>query len=597
MSPICIRVDQSAIASYPSSRFALAQLCTMGSPPTSASMSIILDKTLLVLKVATTLTLKIGNGPSEASSTIIQIRNHWGSSLNPWLQFVIRDLVLCEDGPSTPEGIDILELTHSVIPAFLLSIYSETPHILKTLQPLITQAWFRVLDNHHCSWVTWTRLTAGLAQMQERVVLLSEPYPEEQPLRLVFVTFLHQSAHQVKTMDIERLHDLGYFMVCHNPHLTCFAGSISPMYHPETQGSAVQALCRIISVLVKRRSLSDSREEKEAMYHLLSLALGHVVYHVREPRMVVEILQAGIVKDLLELQQPSAAERRLEEVSCEILDQISAFLLYPSVLRCFWRTNESILGSQAMMEWSSQQTENMGRCWKSLEEKTMDLQSLRRRLKERVSPLCCSRDCPGSVTRHEEAKSGRTQYLLCLGCASVMYCSTNCRSIDWKAGHRTACKDIRDEAKRTRSAGKDFLNTEHEVRFFTHWLHLQLSRIVESVEAQFRSYVAALPKDVSGNKRLIREGLKNPVLFIDIRSHPGVLTSELVQVFEPSDLNVEMERKFGPNWSSQGSTLLNEWKDPRWGVDTVWMIAFLPKTGWYPAVTRGSFPFPFVYDL
>ncbi|KAL0566371.1 hypothetical protein V5O48_015644 [Marasmius crinis-equi] len=520
-------------------------------------MSIVLDKTLDVLRVAITLALKLeaSSRLPESSSAMTQIRAHWGSSLDPWLQFVIRDLVLCEDGPSTPKGVDILELTHSVVPAFLLGIFSETPHILKTLQPLITQAWFRVIDNHHRSWGLWSRLSGGLGEMQQRVILLSEPYSEDKFLGLVFVTFLSKSAHQVKTMDIEQLYDLRSFMICHNPHLTSFSGSTSPMYHPEAQGAVAQALCLVLSTLVKRRSVSHGLEKSEAIYDLLSATLGYVAYHlVREPRMVAAILQAGIVKSLLKLQHPSAAEPRLEEIEQENFVHPGADGVELSSTRKIRAMLGDIKGENAGATGVTTTSKGKG-----------------------LTIMLLSRRDVRALSRNMERQNLDEHGIFSVRAVLPLYIVLQIVE-QW-------------------TAGKDFVNTKHEVKFFLDWLHSQLSRIVNSVMAQFRSYIAALPENVSGNKRLIREGLKNPVLFIDIRSHPGMITSQLVQVFEPNDLNVELETMFGPYWRVQGDTFLNEWKDPRRGAETVWIIAFLPKTGWYPAITKASFPFPFAYDL
>ncbi|KAL0057952.1 hypothetical protein AAF712_015392 [Marasmius tenuissimus] len=393
------------VARHASSRVALVHLRSLGKPPSSMNSSILFDRSPVLLSVIITLGVCLygSKGPREVSFAMSQVRTHWDSSLSPWLQFLIRELVLWEDGPSTPEGVEILEQSLAAIPIFLLEVISKDDNILKPLQSLVIRAWIKTIHDDHSSWGLWSHLSGYLTESTKRDIVgfLGEPYCEDDRttrLGLLFVDHLNRTAQQVAKMELESLDDLRCFIVCHTHDRTWFDGSLSPMYRPEVAGAAISGLVRILSGIRKRRFVSDSDlETKEVMHQLLRAVLGHMVYHhVTDPLSIEEALQAGIIKALLELPSTRAWDSRLEEVSRKIIDQVSIFLLYPTVLRRFWKSNWKIIGSGPIEGDTKQVPTGLWNCWKSLEAKAVDIRTFRQTLKSRVSPLCSYSNVGGS---------------------------------------------------------------------------------------------------------------------------------------------------------------------------------------------------------
>ncbi|KAL0057640.1 hypothetical protein AAF712_015711 [Marasmius tenuissimus] len=385
------------VARHPSSRVALAHLRSLGKPPSSVNSRILLDRSPVLLSVIITLGVSLygPKGPREVSFAMSQVRTNWDSSLSPWLQFLIRELILWEEGPSTPEGVEILEQSLAAIPIFLLEVVLRDDNILKPLQSLVIRAWIKTIRDGHSSWGLWSHLSGYLTESTKRDSVESRgDYCENDQtttgLGLVFVSHLNRTAQQVEKMELESLDDLRCFIICHNHDRTWFDGSLSPMYCPEVGGAAISGLVRILCGIIKRKFVSDSDlEEKEVTHQLLRAALGHMVFsHVTDPLSVEEALRTGIIKALLELPLTRAWDSRLEEVSRKIIDQVSIFLLYPTVLRRFWKSNRKIIGSGAIEGDSKQVPTGLWNCWKSLEAKAVDIRTFRQTLKSRVSPLC-----------------------------------------------------------------------------------------------------------------------------------------------------------------------------------------------------------------
>ncbi|KAK1234288.1 hypothetical protein PQX77_002504 [Marasmius sp. AFHP31] len=385
------------IARYPSSRVALAHLRSLGKPPSSVNSTILLDRSPVLLSVIIALGVCLygSKGPREVSFVMSQVRTHWDSSLEPWLRFLIRELVLCEDGPSTPKGVEILKQSLAAIPIFLFEVVLRDDDILKPLQSLVIRAWIKTIYDDHSSWGLWSHLSGYLTESTKCVIVRSrgEPYCENnRTARLghLFINHLNRTAQQVAKMELENLDDLRCFIICHNHDRTWFDGSLPPMYCPEVGGAAIFGLVRILSGIRKQRFASDSDSEaKEVTYQLLRAALGHMVYfHVTDPLSVEEALRAGIIRALLKLPQTRAWDPRLEEVSCKIMDQVLVFLLYPTVLRRYWKLNWTTIGSDALEGDSKQVPTELWDSWKSLEAKAVDIRTFQQTLKSRVSPLC-----------------------------------------------------------------------------------------------------------------------------------------------------------------------------------------------------------------
>ncbi|KAK1218350.1 hypothetical protein PQX77_018966 [Marasmius sp. AFHP31] len=505
---------------------AINHLRKLGYPPRDVDMAHPSTRIDTVLTIFAALTVHQKHHPRLTS---IHVRSNWSAVLARWIDYFIEHVILTQES-LTPEGMDTVEYSIICILGLLQLpeesmdfVRHESPH----LQKLLAQVFFRLIDQSHDSWGPWAHLLMRINPSQECSFHYSKHpratravYQDEQQLGSVLIQHLHQQALRIPKMGVQGLEYLGsYINILLIPEN--FQND-NPMFLTNPKGSIsafIDVLCRVLRKKSLRAATADNEEFKCA-WGVASLAF-ETIYLLTDDREHVEMVHwRRLIKAIFDADapflysRPSKGLKGFAEWSTLIIDRMARFLVYKSIANQFHQIlRKGVVTKEALEKIGAgaiPHGKNLMVAWVNVVEKAEISRAHHRTMKLKV--LCNYPECPLYEASAEER--AQVRYLRCLGCfSSAMYCSRQCRKLDWKIFHCVQCLKTRNTPVRIDA----YFN-----RSFEEWLKSYVrthADILIERQKQFLKFIhleANLhPEQTPEDRKLILGSRKQPALFID----------------------------------------------------------------------------------
>ncbi|KAJ8078333.1 hypothetical protein PM082_000540 [Marasmius tenuissimus] len=592
---------------FKSANGALAHLRRLGRPPSSAALCLInyMSTLEVVLEVIATLTATMRglNGRNASESVVFAIKEEWKSVIGPWIMFLLNVVVSAGDGPSTPQAVEVVNQTLTLIPSMMSfpqgsntasAITQTSPHLF----PLLVQVWCKVVDENHPAWGTWSSLLFDYAppdRLKRRVPTHIETPPDDKDevVGRLIVRHLQRESLRITTMSLEELNSFQTFVGC--LPVAYFIGPRTALSLMSIRRLVVSLCSYILSQLLsERKSLSRATSKSPEcllVHDIATLLAGYLEPFIDEPVWVVEVMNAGFIKAIFKAypclfeagrQRPVYLDQSLTYWLCKILDQISKFLIYSSVIHKFSRAERKIMaieGAVGTLKWKS---EDLMQRWAVASEKAMVFRTFRQSLKDDLGLLCgnhisCSLKSPSPCDRVQVQRNVR--FLRCSACLTTTYCSYECRRMDWHQ-HRSICPRMQEAMRNGVPVFSDY-----EFRMLREFIDAYYIQHGPEIFSLFRTYITSLKSD--GGKHEILDQCKTPFLFIDF-NNPSIPNPKDCVRFLDTKTVFEILPIASPEWFS--GIIRKWWTEVTEG--NVLMIGCFPRTGNIPLLVERISRFP-----
>ncbi|KAJ8074158.1 hypothetical protein PM082_012450 [Marasmius tenuissimus] len=181
------------------------------------------------------------------------------------------------------------------------------------------------------------------------------------------------------------------------------------------------------------------------------------------------------------------------------------------------------------------------------------LRDIRRTIRENGMVVCGNEErCPlifalysqvqaMGMNPHERLQKRR---LLCSRCKWVTYCSHSCQKEAWKQ-HRKVCGDMAGN----RRAGMSVVPSHSDTIFFEALLVYFVGQHSNYIRGEVERYMSRLSTSkLSRDHQLIREGKKNPIIYVDFDT-PSIPTPEkCVQILDVTTLSTRTKPTIALVW-------------------------------------------------
>ncbi|KAL0578741.1 hypothetical protein V5O48_003239 [Marasmius crinis-equi] len=543
------------------------------------------------------------NGPDAS----LQIVKDWKSAIWPWFKFLLEHVVLSSTETSTRLRFETYEYALMFVPPLLafedselcrdsqIAIIQATPEL--TL--LITRVLCKLVTEGHIRWGFWSTMTMAVFQVLPGHLPLMKPsslkvdhqHESNVSLGRAFIRHIHIHAQsqRLPTMSIEELTNLKAFLMCAMGPLFKDSG---PLALQEIRRSSIAALSSLVcSVLSKQKILRKADVDSEECQNLHDMAIMALCYLndiVDDAYCVTEVLDTGFIKALFKSHRclfQVAAKRLVSHPSlsyclCQIIDRISRFMPFSSVVHQFSRAERRYLNEETLGVLRSK-SPAVWDCLKLAATKAATWRDIRSAMRESdLSFMCCNdQQCPLKMS--EEVLEHRTPFLLCSSCLNATYCSRECQKIDWDSGHRDLCAE---KARRQKDSRTAFLS-EHEWRLFNGFAMEYFARNWFYIKSRLDTFLLDLSKrnraDLSDDDRLVMDRKKNPIVFLDFDRSPSPIPDNTVHLFG-LDAFVTHFREKAP-WVYNA---VEEWRGPTTNGSRTLVVAFFPGKGSFPISVR-----------
>ncbi|KAL0069932.1 hypothetical protein AAF712_002827 [Marasmius tenuissimus] len=398
---------------FKSASGALAHLRRLGRPPSSAALGLIdyMSTLEVVLEVIATLTATMRglNGRNASESVVFTIKEEWKSVIGPWIMFLLNVVVSAGDGPSTPQAVEVVNQTLTLIPSMMSfpqgsntasAITQTSPHLFS----LLVQVWCKVIDENHPTWGTWSSLLFDYAppdRLKRRVPTHIETPPDDKDeiVGRLIVRHLQRESLRITTMSLEELNSFKTFVGC--LPVAYFIGPRTALSLISVRRLVVSLCSYILSQLLsERKSLSRATSKSPEcllVHDIATLLAGYLEPFIDEPVWVVEVMNAGFIKAIFKAypclfeagrQRPVYLDQSLTYWLCKILDHISKFLIYSSVIHKFSRAERKITANEGAVRGLELKSEALMQRWGVASEKAMVFRTFRQSLKDDLGLLC-----------------------------------------------------------------------------------------------------------------------------------------------------------------------------------------------------------------
>ncbi|KAJ8089503.1 hypothetical protein PM082_014759 [Marasmius tenuissimus] len=493
--------------------------------------------------------------------------------------------------------MDVLRYSMSFTPLLLyrrkvpqrMDDHSELRKTDPYLQTLFAQVLLKTFDESHPTWRMWsTQLyhlqesskssASHISLMTNADFLRNTPFRNATPtdVGVIFVRHLNHIAHTCTTLSPHELRDVKYFFS------TLFNEDFHnhPILSTGVAHYAVPALVNVISALLhKRKSLKIVHQNDPEIERSNDVECQDAYYIVDRAIQLLRILLRGLEVSAVEAGIFNAIFRSfpcfyrvkryfkeawvgdLDRGFRNILEGVAAMLVYPPVLRCFLRTAQRIEKRPQLEEKMQRKWPAFWENWQLTKNKASLRDFYRRTTRERGISVCDCSQCPDMKPDSQGAGS----YLRCAGCLSVVYCSHDCRKKDWKAGHRMRCLGL---AKLRREGNSPV--SAHNVRLFRLCVRSSIWQDAHEINLQVETYLSEFSPqgNLSEDGRLLRDGLKNPIVILDF--HAADVELPVPQVMDMNELFSATK--------PAASKVLQQWRDARVVKGNILVIGFFPQS-------------------
>ncbi|KAJ8091104.1 hypothetical protein PM082_022809 [Marasmius tenuissimus] len=521
-----------------------------------------------------------------------------------WVLFLLTNVVLAEELPTTIDGVKARARSFAYIPyligfpndqSILLSMMRSYP----SLQPLLMQGWCKSIDETDPTWGFWSMLVANLFYGSTALSsfrpnpqgLSGGPYTEGEDLGLMFTRHLHHEARRVRFMPVDELRHLKMYVLCLSPGATLREG---PFQDIAVRVHCIPALILLVSKCLKRRfvvhtsSTEEDSREITLIHEVVSTSLSYLKELMDGTLSVRWSLNAGIVKVLLHIptslfahDRAMPSELSLVGRATEALEGISKFLVYPPILHAFLKSVDR-LSTTEIERTLLVYAPAVWMCWISATEKASALRALRRELKRNPSFMCSNPNCLSmdlSFSEGEHRKRGhgkRSNYSVCSSCETMMYCSVECQRVQWRGGHRAECQTYREIREASLLQISDY-----DTQFGHAWMQVYLRGWNDLVWARIAAYRSTLSRRLSTlteEERLILSEIKTPLAVLDLMQ-PGLPDESCLSLTNVTAFSASEAGKLYPSIASE---VLTTWRGQRVDNGTLLVVGLFPRDGTHP---------------
>ncbi|KAL0069979.1 hypothetical protein AAF712_002876 [Marasmius tenuissimus] len=546
-------------------------------------------------------------GPGS-SRTRIQIRANWSSLLERWVKFFLERFIVVIEEPTTSDGVDTLNCALTCIPELILSLElgnNPAPH----LENLVVQAWLKVVDKNHPSWGPWSLVLVGIVMDRPTTTTLipvaTSPVlyqlEGDPALGLILIRKLDILVEYLPTMDPLHLSYFHAFFTLIINTDQCFRNGRPILLECNRPELLIRSLLRVLRTVFYKRKLAPGlepgdldRNDPEHIVHFVacvSLSLLRNVEH--NPLDVLEVLEYGII-DIMSKVPPlyfllDSESRSLSTCFVAVLEVISRFLVYETIMRRFIRKTQKIRSSEDLEQRLRSVSEPVWGAWVRVKDKALVLYDVYRGMK-RSKGLCsfpqasvCPNTSPPVIDGVVDHSEGR-RYFRCAGCAGAMYCSPACQKMDWQFKHRQECP---------RKPSPDVLTLLHDFQFIREWMKSYIQDNGPLVSRDVDDFVSSIGELPAGydmaDRSLIKENRKNPIIFVnlDVKDLPS---SDSIKIVDPEWVNRSQSTY---HWRPESvETFLRYWRDPQEDMSTIFLLLSFPRESPQAMIIWGQMDFP-----
>ncbi|KAL0578740.1 hypothetical protein V5O48_003238 [Marasmius crinis-equi] len=544
----------------------------------------------------------------NGSSASAQVVKDWKSAIWPWLKFLLIHAVLSSTETSTRLRFEALEHTLMFVPPLLafndsqICLDSQTAVIQATpeLPLLITRIWCKLVAENHPTWGIWSLTVMAVVHvLPNNLSLLTSSVPNDRrrhetnvTLGRQFIRHIYIQTERLATMSIEGLTDLKSFL--QGVTLGLLFQDPGPLALEKIQGSSVAALsslaCRVISKHTVLQKADADSEECQLMHDIAIVVLSYLELIANDAYYISLVLEAGFIKALFkshrclfqfEAKRPAwNPSPSLSHYLCQIIDQISKFMLYSSVVHQFSRAERRYLNEGSLKVLRSKSPA----VWNSLKlaaTKAARCRDIRRTMRESDLSFMCSNDLDCPLKTSDGVLEHRTPFLRCSACLNSTYCSRECQKIHWDNGHRGSCAE---KARRWEHPRVAFLD-EHEWRLFNGIARQYYEENQTHIKQQLGAFLLDLSKrnraGLSNDDKLVAERKKNPIVFLDFDRSASPVPKDTIRLFGLCAFVNHFQGK--ATWLHKA---VEEWRGPGTDGNLTLVVAFFPGKEAFPIAVR-----------
>ncbi|KAK7059155.1 hypothetical protein VNI00_001782 [Paramarasmius palmivorus] len=397
--------------------------------------------------------------------TLVSIRKNWLTGIAPWVELFLAKFAVAD--PSTAPGLEFRDAVFHTMPAILTLVAgprNTSEEILKLrsksplLFPLFYKAWVKVLSITHVSWPSWASVVSemvfirgggddGVLMAEEFVKTMREMHQSGKEniaaLCIRHINLLVQAAHSRQLAD----RDYKGFENAMKTFVSLFHTSTS-MSQPFIVNGGITTIVKLLATFVATRTLrrhTEGSEEFSSAIGVFDLALALLQSLLKSQVSASEALDAGVLKAIFKAKRfflydsHPASTHRIKSTSSLIslvVKQLDLFLVFPSVLRRFYRVSISLSesGIEDELGWLQPRPQAFLATWEKTKRKAKELRTIFHDFEMACPSMCAHIQCPF----RDSVPPPGTRYLRCSSCMNVMYCSHKCGKAGW-ASHKILC--------------------------------------------------------------------------------------------------------------------------------------------------------------
>ncbi|KAF9260230.1 hypothetical protein L218DRAFT_947013 [Marasmius fiardii PR-910] len=547
----------NVIKQYPLGKHLAYRLRALGSPARTSPDTI--DKVLDIVGAISANMYGIGDDTAITRAEALIVSN-WTSTFEPWVKFLLQNVILATEGPSDLSSVIRVENALVCLPGFLtfreidqdsesssmhvnVNFMTTIGQISPEIPRLAAEVWTKILGDHHPAWCDWTQFMTFIIQS---LPLGSGVYEGNHQIGLAFISHLNHQTQRMSELTWDEMRTLKTSFLLMDEFT--FKGE-SPLLLDSIRRYSLPAVIKLLSSALRRRPKNE--DLAECVYGIGSQALRFLLGLMTDYHWVSEALQHGFVEAILNI-HPSIYEWELTSgtgVDVEalsktlpvILKRVSCFMLYQSVLHPFSSVSRKISRSGKLEKRMKENSEVVYDAWMKTKKIASTIRNVRRRGKKDGSlNLCRSVQCPRKCSEAVEETALTVQYYSCTGCSSVLYCSHACQKLDWKDGHREECPTM--QISRPLPGDPDVRLPNYDTVFFDFWAKdfftkhpqlfqdrvgeylAQLKRISQSHQSGSQGSLEA-PAQVqliTPDQQAILDRMRNPVVLVEFLDCPSL---------------------------------------------------------------------------